>query len=152
MKNAISFLLIGFVIVEIFTNCNKEIIVTNVNELSVNKMKIRIGTKTYTASLQANKTTEALKSMFPFNLNMTDLNNNEKKFDLPINLPTNIEDIGNIHEGDILLWGNNTIVLFYKNFSTPYRYTKIGKIDNASGLAAALGIGDVKVGFELQKD
>jgi hypothetical protein len=124
----------------------------NTNPITGNKMKIVIGTKTYNATLFANKTTDAFKAMLPLNLDMTDLNNNEKKFDLPINLPTNIEDIGNIHEGDILLWGNNTIVLFYKNFSTPYRYTKIGKIDNASGLAAALGSGDVKVGFELQKD
>jgi hypothetical protein len=54
--------------------------------------------------------------------------------------------------GDILLWGNNTLVLFYKSFNTPYRYTKIGKINNTSGLAAALGGGDIKVSFELEKD
>jgi hypothetical protein len=152
MKNVISFLLIGFVIVEIFTNCKKEIIVTNVNELSVNKMKLKIGTKTYNATLYANKTTEALKAMLPLNLAMTDLNRNEKKFDLSVNLPTNIEEIGTIHEGDILLWGNNTIVLFYKSFNTPYRYTKIGKIDDANGLVAALGSGDVNVSFEIEKD
>lgn len=152
MKNVISFLLIGFVIVEIFTNYKKEIIVTNVNELSVNKMKLKIGTKTYNATLYANKTTEALKAMLPLNLAMTDLNRNEKKFDLSVNLPTNIEEIGTIHEGDILLWGNNTIVLFYKSFNTPYRYTKIGKIDDANGLVAALGSGDVNVSFEIEKD
>jgi hypothetical protein len=100
----------------------------------------------------ANKTTEALKAMLPLNLAMTDLNSNEKKFDLSVNLPTNIEDIGTIHKGDILLWGNNTIVLFYKSFNTPYRYTKIGKIDGATGLALVLGSGDVNVSFELEKN
>ncbi|MES2797900.1 MAG: cyclophilin-like fold protein [Bacteroidota bacterium] len=152
MKNTISFLLICFVIFESFTNCKKDSTVTNVNELSGDKLKIKIGTKIYNATLYSNKTTEALKAMLPLNLAMKDLNSNEKKFDLPVSLPTNIEEIGTIHEGDILLWGNNTIVLFYKKFNTTYRYTKIGKIDDASGLAAALGSGDIKVSFELEKD
>jgi hypothetical protein len=152
MKNAISFLLICSVIFVSFTNCKKDSTVTNINELSGNKLKIKIGTKTYNATLYANKTTEALKAMLPLNLAMTDLNNNEKKFDLSVNLPTNIEEIGTIHEGDLLLWRSNTIVLFYKGFNTPYKYTKIGKIDDATGLAAAVGSGDVKVSFEIAKD
>ena len=152
MKNTISFLLICAVIFESFTNYKKDSTVTNVNELSGNKMKIKIGTNSYNATLYGNKTTEALKVLLPLTLDMTDLNGNEKKFDLSVNLPTNIEEIGTIHEGDLLLWENNTIVLFYKSFNTPYRYTKIGKIDDANGLAAALGGGDVKVSFEIEKD
>ena len=151
MKNTITFLLICFVIFESFTNCKKASTVTNVNELTGNKMKIKIGTNIYNATLYGNKTSDAFKAMLPLTLDMSDLNNNEKKYDLSVNLPTNIEEIGTIHEGDLLLWGNNTIVLFYKSFNTPYRYTKIGKIDDASGLAAALGSGDVKVSFEIKK-
>lgn len=152
MKNAISFLLICSVIFESFTNCKKDNTVTNVTGLSGDKLKIKIGTNSYNATLYGNKTTDALKAMLPLTLDMTELNSNEKKFDLSVNLPTNIEEIGTIHEGDILLWGSNTIVLFYKNFNTPYRYTKIGKIDDANGLAARLGGGDVKVSFEIEKD
>ncbi len=121
----------------------------NTNSITGNKVKVIIGTKTYDATLFDNKTTDAFKAMLPLMLNMTDYNSNEKKFDLPVNLPTNIEEIGTIQEGDILLWGNNTLVLFYKSFNTPYRYTKIGKIDDAGDLAAVLGSGDVKVSFEL---
>jgi hypothetical protein len=143
MKNAISFFLICSVIFISFTNCQKDSTVT---------MKIKIEKKTYNVTLYTNKTTDALKAMLPLNLAMTDLNSNEKKFDLSVNLPTNIEEIGTIHEGDILLWGNNTIVLFYKGFNTPYKYTKIGKIDDATGLAAAVGRGDVIVSFALEKD
>lgn len=151
-KIIISTVLLFYVLIGTCACKKEDKISDNTNPITDNKVKISIGTKTYNATLFANKTTEALKAMLPLNLDMTDLNSNEKKFDLPENLPTNIEDIGTIHEGDILLWGNNTLVLFYKSFNTPYRYTKIGKINDTSGLAAALGGGDIKVSFELEKD
>jgi hypothetical protein len=118
------------------------------NPIAGTQIKVKVGTKSFNATLYSNKTTDAFKTLLPLSLNMTDLNRNEKKFDLTVNLPTNIEEIGTIQEGDILLWGNNTLVLFYKSFNTPYRYTKIGKIVDVSGLAAVLGSGDVKVIFE----
>ncbi|MBC7000555.1 hypothetical protein BIZ36_18805 [Cytophaga sp. FL35] len=40
------------------------------------------------------------------------------------------------------------MVLFYKGFKTSYRYSKIGKIQNPSGLMKVLGKGDVEVEFK----
>ena len=39
-------------------------------------------------------------------------------------------------------------MLFYETFSSSYSYTRIGSIDNPTGLAAALGTGNVSVRFE----
>jgi hypothetical protein len=83
--------------------------------------------------------------MLPLTLSMEELNGNEKFFFLPSNLPAQEASIGQIESGDIMLYGKNCIVIFYVPFKTSYRYTRLGKIDNPAGLAAALGTGTAKV-------
>jgi hypothetical protein len=114
------------------------------------KLKITVGTNTFTATLYSNATVTAFKSRLPMTINMRELNGNEKYFDLPDNLPVNASNPGTIQTGDLMLYGSNTLVLFYKSFSTPYSYTQLGRIDNTSGLTAALGTGNVTVKFELE--
>ncbi|MDR0307247.1 MAG: hypothetical protein LBI42_10470, partial [Chitinispirillales bacterium] len=69
-------------------------------------------------------------------------------YDLPNTLPTDTFRPGTIRTGDIMLWGANTVVLFYKTFSSQYSYTRIGSIDDTAGLEIALGSGSVTVVFE----
>ena len=114
------------------------------------KMKITIDTAVFTATLSNNATGNAFKARLPLTLNMTELNSNEKYFDFKTALPANATNPGTIQTGDLLLYGSNTLVLFYKTFSTSYPYTSIARIDNPAGLAAALGSGNVTVKFELQ--
>ena len=113
------------------------------------KLRISIGTTTFTAAFYNNATVAAFKSKLPMTINMMDLNGNEKYFDLSKDLPSNASNPGTIQTGDLMLYGANTLVLFYKTFSTPYNYTRIGRIDNPSGLAVALGSGNKTVKFEL---
>lgn len=111
-------------------------------------MKITIGTAVFTATLYNNPSTNAWRAMLPLTIDMTALNGNEKYYDLPNNLPANASIGGDIKVGDLMLYGNNTLVLFFKSFNTSYNYTKLGYVDNPTGLATALGNGNVIVKFE----
>ena len=94
-----------------------------------------------------NDSTQAFASMLPLTLDMNELNGNEKYFYLDSSLPADSNNPGTINAGDIMLYGSDCLVLFYKTFSTSYSYTKIGSVDNPQQLAEALGRGNVKVTF-----
>ena len=115
------------------------------------KLKVTIGSAIFTATLLDNASVVALKGKLPMTMNMKELNGNEKYYDLSENLPRNASNPQTIQTGDLMLYGSNTIVLFYKTFPTSYSYTRLGRIDNPSGLAEAQGSGDVIVKFELEK-
>ena len=112
------------------------------------KLKIKIGNNSFTAILYDNPTATALKSLLPLTLNMVELNGNEKYVDLSRSLPANASNRGTIQNGDLMLYGSSAVVLFYKTFPTSYSYTKLGHVDNVTGLPAALGSGNVTVTFE----
>ena len=114
------------------------------------KLKITIGANVFTAILYNNATANAFKAKLPMSMNMNELNGNEKYFDLSDNLPTNASNPGTIQTGDLMLYRSNTLVLFYKTFSTSYDYTRLGRINNPSGLATALGSGNKTVKFEME--
>jgi hypothetical protein len=111
---------------------------------------IKIGSQEFTATLLDNPTATALKAMLPLTMNMTELNGNEKYFDLSKSLPTNASNPGRINTGDLLFYRSKTLVLFYRTFSTSYSYTRVGKINNTSGLAEALGSGNAVVTIEIK--
>lgn len=109
--------------------------------------KLTIGGSVFNAELANNATAQAFDALLPTTLSMTELNGNEKYKYLDTSLPTNAFCPGTIHAGDILLYGNNCVVVFYKTFNTSYSYTKIGKITDTTGLEAAVGAGGVEVQF-----
>ena len=81
---------------------------------------------------------------------MRELNGNEKYVRLSISLPTEDENPVRIHAGDLMLYNGDTVVLFYKDFSTSYRYTRLGCIADTKGLQEAVGNGDALVKIEME--
>ena len=114
-------------------------------ETSIN---IIIGSKAFTATLADSETGEAFAALLPLTVTMNELNGNEKYHYLSSSLPTAAYQPGTINAGDLMLYGNNCVVLFYETFNTSYSYTRLGAIDNPSGLTSALGSGDFSVRFE----
>ena len=111
-------------------------------------INIIVGSKTFTATLADSETGEAFAALLPLSATMNELNGNEKYHYLSSSLPTDAYQPGTIHAGDLMLYGNNCVVLFYETFNTSYSYTRLGAIDNPSGLAEVLGVGNVSVRFE----
>ncbi|WP_425283509.1 cyclophilin-like fold protein [Acinetobacter kyonggiensis] len=52
-----------------------------------------------------------------------------------------------IHNGDLMLYGSKTLVVFYQIFASPYSYTRLGKVNHPEKLAEILGNGDVEIRF-----
>lgn len=104
----------------------------------------------FAVTLADTEAARAFAARLPMTLDMTDLNDNEKKFDLPKNLPANPSRPGTIRHGDLMLWGDNTVVVFYKTFDSPYAYTRLGQVSDPTGLTQALGHGSVRVQFSAQ--
>ncbi len=154
MKHSL-FIVLTFipVVISYASSCTKgdnNIARVNNNKITNYKIKITANSQTFTATLFANNSAKAFKEMLPLTLNMIELNSNEKYYDLPNNLPTNSFNLGTIKNGDLMLYGSKTLVLFYKSFPTSYSYTKLGTVDDVTGLASALGSGNVSVRFELE--
>ncbi len=108
-------------------------------------IKLRVNGSTFDISLFSSETTRRLKSLLPLTIRMKDLHSNEKFFDLPEVLPTDAINPKKIEAGDFMLYGANTLVVFYKSFPTSYSYTRLGKIANPTNLEKALGSGDVTI-------
>jgi hypothetical protein len=101
----------------------------------------------FSATLADTDTARSFADRLPLTLDMHDVNSNEKAFDLSEDLPSNPENPGAISSGDLMLYGSNTVVLFYESFGTSYSYTRIGRLTDPAGLSQALGTGDVTVTF-----
>ena len=111
---------------------------------NVININVSINSKKYNATIENNETAKSFISRLPQEFNMKELNENEKYAYIDNSLPTNSTNPKHIKSGDIMLYGSNCLVIFYKSFDTNYSYTKIGHIDNLPDL----GIDNITVKFE----
>lgn len=116
------------------------------------KISIGVGSKNFEAELYDNPATMELLERLPMTITMGELNGNEKYYYMNKGLPQLTETVSRIHTGDLMLYGSDCLVLFYKDFDTSYSYTRLGKISDPAGLMEALGHGSVKIKFSaIQK-
>ncbi|WP_172193705.1 cyclophilin-like fold protein [Saccharibacillus qingshengii] len=110
-------------------------------------VQIEAGGRTFTAALYNNEASQALIAQFPLTIRMKEHHGTEKYYDLAHDLPAQAtESPATIRTGDIMGWSRNTLVLFYQTFSNSYGgYVPLGRVENPSDLADALGTGNVQV-------
>lgn len=110
-------------------------------------MWMTVGERRFAITLTDNETARAFAQMLPLTLTMAELNGNEKYADLPKALPTKASRPGTVRNGDLMLYGSQTLVVFYLTFDSSYTYTSLGRVDDPTGLAEALGRDDVQIKF-----
>ena len=119
----------------------------NDNELMERNITVTVNGTSFAATLEDNEAGRAFAALLPLTLDMSEMNGNEKYHYLDESLPTESYRPGTIQTGDLMLYGSSCVVLFYETFSSGYSYTRLGRIGNPEGLAAAVGGGNVTVSF-----
>jgi hypothetical protein len=111
------------------------------------RMWMTVGERRFAVTLTDNDAARAFAAQLPLTLDMSELNGNEKHADLPKPLPANASRPGTIRNGDLMLYGADTLVVFYLTFQSSYSYTRLGRVDDPSDLPQALGPRAVRVVF-----
>lgn len=134
MKKILLFVILSLLII---TGCTNKSIQKNSimeSEEKMSNIKVIINDQSYDLKLEDNSTVEEFIGLLPQEFSMKELNGNEKYVYMDYSLTTDSYNPKHIEKGDIMLYGNNCLVLFYKSFETSYNYTKIGHIDNLPDL------------------
>ncbi len=113
-------------------------------------MWMTVGERRFAVTLADDAAARAFAAQLPLTLDMRELNGNEKHADLRTALPTSATRPGTIRNGDLMLYGTNTLVVFYATFSSSYAYTRLGRVDDAADLPQALGRRGVRVVFSKE--
>jgi hypothetical protein len=111
------------------------------------RMWMTVGERRFAITLTDNAAASAFAAQLPLTLDMSELNGNEKHADLPKPLPANANRPGTIRNGDLMLYGADTLVVFYLTFQSSYSYTRLGRVDDPTDLPQALGPRGVRVLF-----
>ena len=114
-------------------------------------MWMTVGGRRFAVTLADTDAARAFAAQLPLTLRMDELNGNEKHATLPKALPSNASRPGTLRNGDVMLYGTNTLVVFYVTFDSPYTYTRIGRLEDPAILPGAVGSSDVQVRFSKEE-
>lgn len=108
-------------------------------------MMLTIAGKQVSVRVDQNSTVLAFQELLPLTLTMQDLNQNEKFVYLDQALPAKPKQVNMIRTGDLMLYGDDCLVLFYKDVKTNYPYTRIGWVEDVSSVQSLVGTGTIEV-------
>lgn len=108
-------------------------------------MNININGQVASVQLEDNTTTKAILANMPFTIQMDDLHQNEKYHYFDKSFPVSPQPIQTIEAGDVLLYQNNCLVIFYQAAEPVVPYTRIGKISRFQDIRASFGNKSVSV-------
>lgn len=112
-------------------------------------IQLQVNGRTFAATLEQNDAARTLAQRLaesPLTLRLQNYGGFEKVGPLGESLPANDRQT-TTHAGDIVLYQGDQIVLFYG--SNSWSYTRLGRVNDLTGWADALGRGDVTVTFSL---
>ena len=115
---------------------------------------VKVGSKSFKMKLAKGEPAQAFRAYLSKarTLKMSELNGNEKyRYFSSKQFPTAEKRYKKVHAGDVMLYGDDCLVIFYKTHKTSYSYTKIGHLTSTKRLAKAAGKKSVKVRFAKMK-
>ena len=154
MNKAFKIILVSFMLLcgcqkqESYQSSYKQTNQTQQEDDLMEQRTLKINNQSFSIDLEDNETAQKFIELLPLTMDMQELNGNEKYYYMETSLPTNSENVGYIEAGDIMLFGDNCLVLFYKSFSTPYSYTRIGRMENVENLETYVGQQNITVTIE----
>ena len=119
------------------------------NTMNQTTFYVSVGGTIFSAAFADNPGAQALRELLadgPMTLSLSDYGGFEKVGPLSQSLPTSNSQT-TTQSGDIMLYQGNQIVMFYG--SSSWSYTRLGKIDDLTGWAEALGSGSISVILSL---
>jgi hypothetical protein len=110
------------------------------------RMWMTVGERRFAVTLTDNAAARGFAAQLPLTLDKSE-HGNEQHAELPTPPPADASQPGTIRTGDLLLYGADTLVVFYLTFQSSYSYTRLGRVDDPSDLPRALGPRGVRVVF-----
>lgn len=154
MNKAFKIILVSFMLLcgcqkqESYQSSYKQTNQTQKEDDLMEQRTLKINNQSFSIDLEDNETVQKFIELLPLTMDMQELNGNEKYYYMETSLPTNSENVGYIEAGDIMLFDDNCLVLFYKSFSTSYSYTRIGRMENVENLETYVGQQNITVTIE----
>ena len=134
----------------VLSGCGPSAPVPNESDKTVKEratMHIEINGQIASVQLEDNATTAALMADAPFTIKMDDLHRNEKYHYFDKVFPTDAQSVQTIEAGDVLLYQNNCLVIFYEAVEPAAEYTRIGQITDFEDVQSLFASASIQVRF-----